>query len=51
MPCNFFLKNSYSTINFNMEQTSKNWTSGNHDVDKFIRRTQLKATCEEEFLE
>src|SRR5207248_2484389 len=25
------------------QQNFKNWTSGNHDVDEFIRKTQLKA--------
>ena len=25
------------------QQNFKNWTSGNHDVDKFIQKTQLKA--------
>ena len=29
----------------------KNWTSGNHDVDKFIQKTQLKATRYIEILE
>src|SRR5688572_25778843 len=25
------------------QQNFKNWTSGNHDIDKFIQKTQLKA--------
>src|ERR1044072_5088761 len=25
------------------QQNFKNWTSGNHDIDKFIRKSQLKA--------
>src|SRR5438105_1994797 len=29
----------------------KNWTSGNHDVDELIKRTQLKATNHREILE
>ncbi|EXX54515.1 Cdc15p [Rhizophagus irregularis DAOM 197198w] len=27
----------------NFQQNFKNWTSGNHEVDKFIQKTQLKA--------
>ena len=26
------------------QQNFKNWTSGNHDIDKFIQKSQLKAT-------
>src|ERR1051325_6562403 len=33
------------------QQNFKNWTSGNHDVDKFIQKAQLKATLREEVLE
>src|SRR5436189_3429236 len=25
------------------QQNFQNWTSGNHDIDEFIRKTQLKA--------
>jgi len=28
----------------NFQQNFQNWTSGNHDVDKFIQKMQLKAT-------
>src|ERR1051325_2502766 len=31
----------------NFQQNFKNWTSGNHDIDKFIQKTQLKATHRE----
>jgi hypothetical protein len=33
------------------QQNFKNWTSGNHDIDEFIQRAQLKAKCREEILE
>src|SRR5581483_5899880 len=35
----------------NFQQNFKNWTSGNHDVDKFIQKIQLKATQPSEVLE
>ena len=33
------------------QQNFKNWTSGNHDVDEFIQKAQLKAKCYREILE
>ena len=36
-------KTSYYWCRFNFQQNFQNWTSGNHDVDKFIQKTQLKA--------
>ena len=33
------------------QQNFKNWTSGNHNVDKFIQKTQLKAKNNMEVLE
>ncbi|RGB38557.1 kinase-like domain-containing protein [Rhizophagus diaphanus] len=33
------------------QQNFKNWTSGNHEVDKFIQKTQLKANNDREILE
>ncbi|RGB36237.1 kinase-like domain-containing protein [Rhizophagus diaphanus] len=33
------------------QQNFKNWTSGNHDVDEFIQKTQLKAEYEWELVE
>src|ERR1051325_1324248 len=45
-------KNNYDWCRIcNFQQNFKNWTSGNHDVDKFIQKTQLKATLNEEVLE
>ena len=35
----------------NFQQNFQNWTSGNHDVDKFIQKMQLKAKREEEVIE
>src|ERR1051325_11443581 len=35
----------------NFQQNFKNWTSGNHNVDKFIQKTQLKAQDDLEVLE
>ena len=35
----------------NFQQNFKNWTSGNHDVNKFIQKTQLKAINDTEILE
>src|ERR1043165_8255602 len=33
------------------QQNFKNWTSGNHDVDEFIQKVQLKAKNEHQVLE
>ena len=33
------------------QQNFKNWTSGNHDIDKLIQNAQLKAKCFGEILE
>src|ERR1043165_6543513 len=33
------------------QQNFKNWTSGNHDVDEFIQKAQLKAKDEEQIIE
>ena len=33
------------------QQNFKNWTSGNHDVDEFIQKAQLKAKSYREILE
>ena len=33
------------------QQNFKNWTSGNHDVDEFIQKAQLKAKNEDEIIE
>src|ERR1044071_4938795 len=33
------------------QENFKNWTSNNHDIDKFIQNTQLKAKNEYEVLE
>ncbi|RGB43445.1 kinase-like domain-containing protein [Rhizophagus diaphanus] len=41
--------NSCNSKNF--QQNFKNWTSGNHEVDKFIQKTQLKAKQSDEVLE
>jgi hypothetical protein len=35
----------------NFQQNFKNWTSGNHDVDGFIQKAQLKAKKWKEILE
>ena len=35
----------------NFQQNFQNWTSGNHDVDKFIQKTQLKAKRPWELIE
>ena len=48
-------KNNYSWCRLcnviHFQQNFKNWTSGNHDVDKFIQKTQLKARTQRELLE
>ena len=33
------------------QQNLQNWTSGNHDIDEFIQKAQLKATYYDEILE
>ena len=33
------------------QQNFKNWTSGNHDIDEFIQKTQLKAKNHREVIE
>ena len=33
------------------QQNFPNWTSGNHDIDKFIQKTQLKARNRDEVIE
>ena len=33
------------------QQNFKNWTSGNHDIDEFIQKAQLKAKYRKEVLE
>ncbi len=33
------------------ERNFENWTSGNHDIDEFIKKTQLKAKNEYEVIE
>src|SRR5215211_7455887 len=35
----------------NFQQNFQNWTSGNHDVDKFIQKMQLKAKDIEQVIE
>ena len=35
----------------NFQQNFKNWTSGNHDVDKFSQKTQLKTKNDKKVLE
>ena len=35
----------------NFRQNFQNWTSGNHDVDKFIQKMQLKAKDERQVIE
>ena len=44
-------KNSSYWCQCNFQQNFKNWTSGNHDVDKFIQKTQLRAKYESEVIE
>src|SRR5438876_3810605 len=34
-----------------IQQNFQNWTSGNHDIDEFIQKAQLKAKNESEVLE
>src|ERR1051325_3888645 len=40
-----------SCISKYFQQNFKNWTSGNHDIDEFIQKAQLKATCRTEIVE
>ena len=35
----------------NAQQNFQNWTSGNHDIDEFIQKTQLKARSNDEVIE
>ena len=45
-------KNNYDWCRIcTFQQNFKNWTSGNHDVDEFIQKAQLKAKEREEVLE
>ena len=45
-------KNSHGWCRIcNLQQNFKNWTSGNHDVDKFIQKMQLKAKDSEQVIE
>ena len=43
--------NSYWCRLCNFQQNFQNWTSGNHIVDKFIQKIQLKAKDEKEVIE
>ncbi|EXX76075.1 kinase-like domain-containing protein [Rhizophagus irregularis DAOM 181602=DAOM 197198] len=38
-------------ISNHFQQNFKNWTSGNHDVDEFIQKAQLKAKDEDHIIE
>ena len=40
-----------SCVSEYFQQNFKNWTSGNHDVDEFIQKAQLKAKNIQEVLE
>ncbi|POG73113.1 kinase-like domain-containing protein [Rhizophagus irregularis DAOM 181602=DAOM 197198] len=42
---------SYYWCQCKFQQNFKNWTSGNHEVDKFIQKVQLKAKDFEDVLE
>ena len=45
-------KNSYYWCRLcNFQQNFQNWTSGNHDVDKFIQKMQLKAKIDRQVIE
>jgi len=44
-------KNSRYWCQCNFQQNFQNWISGNHDVDEFIQRIQLKARQREEVIE
>src|SRR3954447_5680475 len=47
-------KNDYwcqSCISKHFQQNFQNWTSGNHDIDEFIQKAQLKAKNKREVLE
>src|SRR5436305_12564849 len=43
--------NRYWCRIYTFQQNFKNWTSGNHDVDEFIQRAQLKAEKQYQVLE
>src|ERR1043166_4027868 len=45
------IKNSYWCQICAFQQNFENWTSGNHDVDEFIQKAQLKATNYSEIVE
>ena len=45
------IKNSYWCQICAFQQNFENWTSGNHDVDEFIQKAQLKAKDEYAVLE
>src|SRR3954452_9278468 len=42
---------NYSWCICAFQHNFQNWTSGNHDIDKFIQKAQLKARNHEEVLE
>ena len=45
-------KNNFRWCHFcTFQQNFRNWTSGNHDVDEFIQKAQLKAKNEHQVLE
>ena len=44
-------KDNYWCQLCNFQQNFKNWTSGNHNVDKFIQKSQLKAETQYKLLE
>src|SRR5438034_1302284 len=44
-------KTNYYWCQCNLQQNFKNWTSGNHDIDNFIQKAQLKAKNYREVLE
>ncbi|GBC07860.1 hypothetical protein RclHR1_07730013 [Rhizophagus clarus] len=47
-----WIKRNYHWCNYcHVQQYSKNWTSEDNEVDKFIQKTQLKAENEYQFLE
>ena len=49
--CNQPKNNYYWCRICTFQQNFKNWTSGNHDVDEFIQKTQLKARKFNEIIE
>ena len=40
-----------NAVKEHLQQNFKNWTSGNHEVDEFIQKVQLKANKRDEVLE